>query len=207
MLSLRPCLIYLPNRNLSLAGELAVVALLLPKNARHAGKIQFSIIRSKVTTRWLDWISEGVPKEEKLWPSSAKEFRKRIKKLAAAVGVMSWNILPSSARPGGTTHFFENGVEPERLMFWGRWLSAASLRHYIQESVAAQLVLNTPASAHGFISNLLETGSDFLDVPEKPWWEYGLRSDVQNPVRSAPVASIHAAASWKRRFQFDGHSC
>ena len=207
MLGLRPCLLYLPNRMLSLAGDCAVVALIQPKNAKYAGRIQFSIIRSKHTTSWLDWISECVPREAKLWPGTAKELRKRVKRLASFIGLSGWNILPSSARPGGTTHFFEQGVEPDRLMFWGRWLSANSLRHYVQESIAAQLVLNTPEHAHTFISNILHACDDFLDPPAGPWWEYGLRADVRNPSRIVTHNTNHASTQWKQRFQFNGHTC
>ena len=42
--------------------------------------------------------------------------------------------------------FFQRGIDPPRLQFWGRWRSLYSLQHYIQESVAALISAKVNAS-------------------------------------------------------------
>jgi hypothetical protein len=62
-----------------------------------------------------------------------------------------------------------SGVDPGRLMFWGRWASETSLRHYVQESISRQLFLTAPNSTKQLVSRLLQDGSALLTPPLQPW--------------------------------------
>ena len=106
--------------------------------------------------------------------------------------------MPSSMRPGGTTHFFvEEGIEPDRLTFWGRWASNRSLKHYIQESIAAQLLLTSPFEAHRIVHALLTDCCDMLEIPSQPWWHFCSRPDVRPSDRNVKALKRSKDARWK----------
>ena len=98
-------------------GQFAVVAVRSPKNRRYMGRMQFSIVRSREATAWLEWLCAGESKDFRLWPHGAPAFRRVFKWLCIVVGVQEARFVPSSARAGGATFAFENGAEPGRLLF------------------------------------------------------------------------------------------
>ena len=195
LLALSPELVALPADTFAGDSQFAVVTILQPKNRRQMGQKQFAIIRSENATRWLSWLCSDLPAGGKLWPSTAAEFRCRMKSLAKQLQLESWRILPSCLRPGGTTFFFNLGIEPPRVKFWGRWASERSLNHYIQESIAGMLLLTCSQQVKQRISLLLEAGYFMLNVPTKHWIQFFSRRHISLPL---PVAQARSSLQQPR---------
>jgi len=119
--------------------QVAIVALIDPKNRAAMGRAQFTTISDPGTVRWLAWYIEQVPGHCNLWPYNLQKFRELFKILVQNLGLERFNFTLGSLRPGGTTHLFILGAEVPRLQFLGRWRSQATLSSYVQE-VMAQMV-------------------------------------------------------------------
>ena len=196
LLRMRRGLVSLPGRATSLGGKFALIGIVSPKR-REMGKTQFAMVRNVNTTLWLAWLCEGLSSYHLLWPASAFEFRKRMKLLASLLGLSHWKILPSSLRPGGATHFFSCSVDPDRMLFWGRWASLNSLKHYVQEMISAQLVQQAPAATQRDIVKLLSSGHKLLEVPQNPWWHFAARKDCPAPAgQSSNDRTLHVSSAW-----------
>ena len=199
-LNLRRCMVNLPG-NLASIGEFAVVAIFEPKNRRFLGDKQFSTIRSTQSTLWLEWLCKGLSPAHKLWPYSHQIFRDKLKTLSHMLGLGDWKVGPSSFRPGGCTHFFSSGVEVSRLLFYGRWLSEKSLKHYIQESISQQLLLTLGETQSRTFNAILEKGEHLLSPPAKNWWELSRRPDVAPGAQSLlPQRRVQPSVEWRRLY-------
>jgi hypothetical protein len=168
MFALTRQLVSLPGQLLGNAAAFAVVGIIGPKNKKQLGKYQFSVCRSANATAWLTWFCDGLLPCERLWPGTAKDFRKRFKLLLKYLGLEDLNFSPASLRAGGATYLFMHGVDPSRLKFYGRWASERTLAHYLQESVTFQLAHNASARAQRLVALALEVGADFLAPPAQP---------------------------------------
>lgn len=197
--------VLLPGGVTSLGGKFALCAVENPKNRRQLGKTQFAVVRSEVTTIWLGWLCSGLAPKAKLWPSSQHKFRSMVKTLAGQVGLKSWRVLPSCLRPGGTTFYFTGGIEPNRLLFWGRWSSEKSLRHYIQESISAQLMVQLPENNKTQLLTVLEHGAILLKPLSRPWWKISSRkdtnlADILARVETCAPASHQDNSAWQKLY-------
>lgn len=199
LLKLRRGMISLPGDVFSVGAQFAIVAVLSPKNKKQMGNIQFAMIRSLQATKWLSWICEGLMSDDKLWLPDAEDFRKRVKTVAKYLKLDGWNILPSSLRPGGTTYFFTSGTEASRLVHWGRWSNERTLKHYIQECVAAQVLMESTVESQKLVHALLKHGFDFLEVPSQPWWTFLYRPRFVAPSKttSASTSASTSPAAWQ----------
>ena len=141
-------LINLLVSDIRFVGQTAIIAIKDPKNRAFMGRCQFAIIRDIPTIDWLRWLATDVEPCLKLWPSSAQKFAAMLKTMFTCLNI-SLNITIGSLRPGGTTHYFVEGLEVSRIKFLGRWANEASLGHYIQEAMSS-LVWNSidPRVAH-----------------------------------------------------------
>ena len=139
MFALSSDVVGLPDRH-GLSGDFAVIAIEKTKNPRSFGRKQFAVVRHARPTRWLEWALRGSPKGFALWPSTPARFRKRLAFLCKELGVEHCKFVPGSARAGGTTHFYLEGVDPSRLRFWCRHSAEHTLNHYVQEATAALIL-------------------------------------------------------------------
>lgn len=139
MFALSSDVIALPEQH-GLSGEFAVVAIEKTKNPRSFGRKQFAVVRHARPTRWLSWALAGRPKAFRLWPWTPTRFRKRLAFLSEELGLTQCGLVPGSARAGGTTHFYLEGVDPGRLRFWCRHGAEQTLNHYVQEATATLIL-------------------------------------------------------------------
>ena len=199
-MALRRCMVSLPGNPLGIATQFATVAIIQAKSRKQMGFTQFAMVRSSNATNWLLWLCDGLLPYDKLWVSSHDEFRKRFKKLVSEIGLQSWNVVPGCLRPGGTTWFFSGGVEPGRLLFWGRWASEKSLRHYIQESISHQILLSAPVETRNKLTALLDTGHDLLEVPTAHWTSFAARPGSHKYLPSHLTCQSQGASKWKELY-------
>ena len=119
--------------------RVGVLALLDPKTNDFLGRDQFALIRDEGAVAWMEWCCAGKDEHQFVWPIAASDLRHFAKSLFRSTFGSDTKLNLPSARPGGATHYFINGVALEQLMCWGRWKALATLKCYVQEAVA-QLV-------------------------------------------------------------------
>ena len=201
--------IALPGSLLSSMGRYAVVAIRNPKNRRQLGRSQFATVRSENASDWLAYLCDGLASSDRLWPSTAREFRARFKHLCELACLSDMNFVPSSLRAGGATWMFMKQVEPPRLKFYGRWSSERTLNHYLQESVAQQLSHSASPLAQRLVQVVLEGGSDLLVPFTRPWHSFVRRPAVAKAIKQrivtgatvpAPANLRPADRSWERLY-------
>jgi len=81
----------------------------------------------------------------RLFPFTVAVFRRRFKRVCAALG-LSPRYVPHSLRHGGATRYSHvKGWPVEDVMVRGRWASTKSARIYLQAGVALQMAMDIPA--------------------------------------------------------------
>ena len=136
MLSLCPRLVALPG-SAAVASSFAIISIQITKNPRAMGRQQFAVVRHPTAAAWLKWLFEDQPEDKLIWSWSPARFRGRFKWLSSLLGLTDCHSVPASCRAGGATYFYQLGVEPTRLAFWGRWAAEKSVTHYVQEAMAS----------------------------------------------------------------------
>ena len=136
-----------------------------PKNRRHMGFEQFVTLTHPSACNWLAVVTHGRRSTERLWPSTAAEFRERFADLWRKLKLQDVRLSPASLRAGGASFKFQSGVPISSIRFLGRWASEAALKHYIQGATAQQLLLRMPLPAITRLKRLLQSGFEALSVP------------------------------------------
>lgn len=181
--------IIVPGAWSHMSGPFAIAVILKPKNKRFMGHQQFSVIRSREVVPWLVWLLAGMLDGSPLWPSSQARFRTLFGKLVEWLCLGDWSLTTASLRAGGTTWFFECGIEPNRLLTWGRWRSAYSLQHYLQEAMSSIVMHRLNAQSHALLSRLSsDEFAKFAKPPRKSWLALDL-----------PVGTPHVGFHFGRR--------
>ena len=78
---------------------------------------------------------------------------------------LPWELTTAALRAGGATYWFQSGIEPGRLKFWGRWASERTLSHYLQEAVSALMVLKLDAAHTMRLERMLAAGAKLAFPP------------------------------------------
>jgi hypothetical protein len=155
----------LPGHMLGNAARYAICTIHNPKNRRQLGRTQFAVVRSVNSSEWLRWLCQDLDDSERLWPGTAKLFRKMFRQVCEILGMCASNFVPASLRAGGATYMFMYNVDPSRIKYYGRWSSERSLGHYLQESLTHQLAHTLPVVSQKLISLVLGEGKDLLVPP------------------------------------------
>ena len=199
----------LPGQLLGNAASFAVIGVDCPKNKRQLGRFQFAIVRSANASAWVAWLCQDLMDSERLWPSTASEFRRRFKTLLWYLGLSELNFVPASLRAGGATYLFMHGVDPPRLKFYGRWVSERALSHYLQESMTFQLAHSAPVRSQRLVALALRGGAHLLSPPSLPPTALferrptrgGLAAKVANAQeRREPKVQVPAARTWEHLY-------
>lgn len=122
----------------------ATLAVVRAKNRRSMGRIQFASVRSQRTSSWLAFLYKHADREQPAWPFGAGRMLNMFRRALAAAHVDPCAFSLGSLRAGGASCFFQSGIEPGRLKFWGRWASEASCAHYVQERSAYFILGSLP---------------------------------------------------------------
>lgn len=139
----------------NLSNSMAAIQITAPKNRRQFGDHQFVSLKNPNTISWLEcFVVEG--SQDPFWPASRYVFVKMFKQLVQDLGVTSCQFTPASLRPGGATHYFNQGIGIASLRFLGRWTAERSLEHYIQHAMSTQILNRLPPAA---ISRLRTLGA------------------------------------------------
>ena len=124
---------------------------------------------------WAWWLrSHFMQKETKtVWPLSQASFARLLQVLLHRLHLGNLHLTPGSVRPGGTTEKFLAGETVERLQLMGRWMSAASLRTYVQEAMSALAWMNVSSSLrHTFSDRLAQYNALIAGPPPKTVFEW-----------------------------------
>ena len=78
-----------------------------------------------------------------------------IHSLADCLGIRSMGLSAASLRAGGATQSFREDPNIGRLQYLGRWKSAATLQHYLQEAMAAYVWARVSPESKLVIEGLL----------------------------------------------------
>ncbi len=112
----------------------ASLAILRPKNRRFMGRLQYACVRSVRVSQWLAVLTRLAPGRRVLWPWGPRRFGMRFAEVTKLLGLERCGFTAASLRAGGATWYFQNGTDPSRLKYMGRWKSEFSAAHYLQES-------------------------------------------------------------------------
>jgi hypothetical protein len=97
-------------------------------------KAQYVKLDDKLTVEYVEKLKAKHLGSQPIWMGSPGAFRYRLSRVNMALFEQPKLILPSSLRPGGATHYFQQWSEDvQRLMWRGRWQHQKTLVHYIQE--------------------------------------------------------------------------
>lgn len=101
----------------------ASLAIENPKNRRSMGRIQYACVRSQRVSQWLQRFGADLNPQDTVWPYNRHRMVKRFAELMSLLHLEHCHFTLGSLRAGGSSHYFQNGVEPTRLKYWGRWKS------------------------------------------------------------------------------------
>ena len=142
-------------------GGQAVLAIESPKNRKHLGAWQFTIIESSSVSAWLGWLIAELPPDARVFPGSQALLAKMFRQACAA---LSLDFTLGCIRPGGATERFIRDQNVAKLQFEGRWRSAYSLHHYLQVAMA-KLVMNRLKSS---VASRIELFSSYAAIAAQP---------------------------------------
>ena len=140
LLALRAGLVALPQDLLEDRWE-AVITIVAPKNQKFMGVRQFVLVDDGPAVRWLAWWLSGRGAAAPLFPGSRAELVKRFERALAVLKLEHLGLSLGSLRAGGATDSFKRSQNLGALQFRGRWKSAFTLQHYLQEAVASMVWL------------------------------------------------------------------
>ena len=124
---------------------------------------------SPTTSRVVAWLLHDLHPSLKLYPSSAASFARSLQALLAELGIDKLGLTPASLRAGRATELFMQGEPVDRIRFLGRWKSAQTLEHYIQEAAAFSVVLRLSPSSVVMLENLSSHVHVLSNPPAAPW--------------------------------------
>ena len=163
-------LIALPSTRLQGMDSRGLLTIKNGKNRRLFGRIQIGIVESPVVLAWLTWLVENLPSDVPLMAGGTGKFRALFKKAVAALRLDELDLVPSSLRAGGATYKFAvESLDIGRLQYRGRWSSARTLQHYLQEAGAILAMLRLEDQALKRLELIVKSGSVFLKPPTDSW--------------------------------------
>ena len=86
--------------------------------------------------RWLRWLTADLPGPLLLIPGGAPAMNKVLQELTFDLGIVELRLTMGCLRSGGATEFMDRNGNLQLLAHLGRWRSAYSLEHYLQETIA-----------------------------------------------------------------------
>ena len=131
-----------PDSILLGGGSALVVLIFRPKTRRYLGRRQFSMVNDEDTVAWVKWFCNGLGPDDKVFPGSAGELRRILKKAIDFFGLRGLGLTLAGLRTGGATYFFRKDENIGKLQFMGRWRQQVTLQHYLQERMSAHLLAN-----------------------------------------------------------------
>ena len=106
-----------------------------PKTAWLGPRVQHSIIEVPQIVKIIEEYMEEVPVGARLYPFSYQQCYGRWWRIASYLGVELFQ--PGSLRGGGTVSLWRRTDNLPLVLWKGRWLNELTLKHYLQEAMAA----------------------------------------------------------------------
>ena len=164
MLNLRVETIILPEELVEDDNRIVVIVE-SPKNMRWLGTKQFVLFTDGTTLAWLRWWIRGLTPSSKIFPGGRVSLINCLNGALAALGLDGMGVALGSFRAGGATDQFRKEGNVGTLQFKGRWRSATTLHHYLQEASAALMDMRTSAKAQAAIMECLSWESRMTTPP------------------------------------------
>ena len=151
--ALRKCDITVGEFLKFLEKDIGIVSLFGTKTARTAGRGQHCTISSKLLLQWLESYLSTLQDADMLFPSYSS-MRHNITLILAALLPDKHNFTLGGIRAGGATYLYLKTENVGLVQRKGRWRSARTLEHYIQEGAAILSAARWPPEVHAKIDKL-----------------------------------------------------
>ena len=155
--------------------DLILVRVRNPKNKRAMGNCQFTMIRHESLAHWLRWLMARVPTHVKILEGGRPVLLRIFQQALALLHLSDIGFVLASLRAGGATDHFQTHENLGRLQYAGRWRSAASMEHYIQEAMSAYISLSLSSVSRDCIDQACGAFEALARPPSTPWECLGLR--------------------------------
>lgn len=126
-----------------------------PKPGRRGkGRIQHARISDELCIRLADYAFGNLAAGDSLYPVSPSTYRRRWDHLLATLKIpKTLQLTPGSLRGGGACHWYHLSVPIVDVLWRMRLRQVATLEHYLQESAAANMMMQLPQQSKKLVQS------------------------------------------------------
>jgi hypothetical protein len=162
----------LPSNQLMSFCDSLVVLIKDPKNRKHFGRMQTTVVKDVALIAWLEWLVTDLPESARLIPMTTAKFRIHFHLMLKRLHLTSLKLTPASLRAGKATQLYLLGESIDRLKYAGRWKHLGTLEHYIQEASSMAVMSQLSALGAKALTSLLPFVNMLERPPSLPWSSY-----------------------------------
>ena len=139
--------------------------MLCPKTRRIWHR-QFILSADPRLDRWLQWWVQDKTVSSSVFNLTRYSWNKLFQEVLLALGLGPCGFTLASMRAGGATNHFRRHGNLGQLQYLGRWTSAHTMQHYLQEAFATHVSSHMSGGSLERL-NILHEVNFFLDCPPR----------------------------------------
>ena len=151
----------LPQAGWSSEAEVGVVVAIRRPKTRRVWRTQFALVKDTALIAWLRWWLEERSGRKAFLRMGRRDWAHLLGSALEELDLHDRGFTLGSLRGGGATHLFRVTENIARLQYAGRWARQETVKSYLQEALATQVLTSATPSAqeklnlvHGHVHRL-----------------------------------------------------